>query len=598
MEPFIIHFLICNIVISIIIGILLSAKRLLRNILSSRMQYHLWFFLLGLLAVPFIPARLSGFRNIFSWLEILKRTAPSNSEPIMGEAVGTSPMGAVNWVNDFAISVSRETSPAAGLLLTAVWMAGIGAMTILVIKSALRLHALKQSALPLQNPAVRQLYRCCLKEMNITREIPIYSTAFLKSPVMVGLFKPGIYLPIHLISDYRASDMRYMLLHELQHYKHKDTMVCYLMNLAGILYWFNPFVWYALKEMRIDKEIACDASVLNMLSEVSYRDYGNTLINFAEKVSLTPFPFSSGLGGSMEQIKRRIISIASYEKPSFRKKLKGMSAFLPMAVFLMGFIPVLSARASDDLIYQWSCPPEDISIKDFSEQFQTYTGSFVLYDSERHHWIINDMEQAVMRTSPDSTYKIYDSLFALEAGMISPENSQIPWDGTEYPFEAWNTDQTLSSAMASSVNWYFQSLDKQLGPCTLQSYIQTVKYGNENIAGDLSSYWLESTLKISPIEQVELLVSLYQNDFAFAPENIQAVKDAIRLSASDQGTLYGKTGTGRINGQDVNGWFIGFVETTDHACFFATNIKADTDATGSSAAEITTSILSELQIWE
>ena len=81
---------------------------------------------------------------------------------------------------------------------------------------------------------------------------------------------------------------------------------------------------------------------------------------------------------------------------------------------------------------------------------------------------------------------------------------------------------------------------------------------------------MESSLKISPIEQVELLTQLQNNNFGFAPENINAVKDSICLSSSDAGTFYGKTGTGRVDGQDVNGWFIGYIETADNTYFFAT----------------------------
>ena len=55
MSDFMIPFLLCNVYISIIIGVLLAARHLLRNSLSSRMQYHLWFILLGLLAIPFLP---------------------------------------------------------------------------------------------------------------------------------------------------------------------------------------------------------------------------------------------------------------------------------------------------------------------------------------------------------------------------------------------------------------------------------------------------------------------------------------------------------------------------------------------------------------
>ena len=548
-----IRFFLCNVFISGIIGILLLVKRIFKNSLSSRMQYNLWFLLLGLLAVPFIPFRFIGLPQIFSWLGSL-RSSPSSGAGtnITGtaEAVTT---GNTNWMNNFTLSVNSETPSIAGYILLGIWIVGILAMIILVIKSSLRLRSLEKSALPLQNQEVRRLYHRCLEEMGIHRDIPVYSTAFLKSPIIVGLLKPCIYLPIHLISDYDESDMRYMLLHELQHYKHKDAVASYLMNLAGVIYWFNPLVWYALKEMRNDREVACDTSVLKMLEEDAYEDYGNTLINFAEKVSLTPFPFAAGLGGNMKQMKRRIINIASYEKPTFMKRIKGMTAFMLTAVLLLGFAPFISTYAADGSHYQWDSSSENVSYVDLSTYFGEYEGSFVLYDLENDAWSIHDKEHATLRVAPNSTYKIYDALFGLEEDIITPENSFIAWNGETYPFEAWNADQTLQSAMNSSVNWYFESVDEQLGAANISNYIQEIGYGNENISGDFSTYWMESSLKISPIEQVELLTQLQNNNFGFAPENINAVKDSICLSSSDAGTFYGKTGTGRVDGQDVNG---------------------------------------------
>ena len=581
------------------------------------MQYNLWFLLLGLLVVPFIPFRLIGFPQIFSWLGSLRNSPASGTAITMGEAAGINPTGNTDWMNDFALSVNSETPSIAGYILLGIWIVGIFAMIILVIKSSLRLRTLEKSALPLQNPEVHRLYHQCLEEMGIHRNIPVYSTAFLKSPIIVGLLKPCIYLPIHLISDYilsrsansegvcitgypngcNESDMRYMLLHELQHYKHKDAVASYLMNLSGVVYWFNPLVWYALKEMRNDREVACDTSVLKMLEEDAYEDYGNTLINFAEKVSLTPFPFAAGLGGNMEQMKRRIINIASYEKPTFMKRIKGITAFVLTAVLLIGFAPFISTYAADGSHYQWDRSSENISYVDLSTYFGEYEGSFVLYDLEDDAWSIHNMEHATLRVAPNSTYKIYDALFGLEEDIITPENSFIAWNGETYPFEAWNADQTLQSAMNSSVNWYFESVDKQLGAAAISNYIQEIGYGNENMSGDFSTYWIESSLKISPIEQVELLTRLQNNSFGFALENINAVKDAIRLSSSDAGTFYGKTGTGRVDGQDVNGWFIGYIETADNTYFFATNIGADSDATGGNATEITMSILSDMNIW-
>ena len=108
---------------------------------------------------------------------------------------------------------------------------------------------------------------------------------------------------------------------------------------------------------------------------------------------------------------------------------------------------------------------------------------------------------------------------------------------------------------------------------------------------------MESSLEISPVEQVELLTKLQNNSLSFAPENINAVKDSICISSSDAGSFYGKTGTGRVNGQDINGWFIGYVETSDNSYYFATNIQSDSNATGKKAFEITSDILKKLHIW-
>ena len=598
MANFMIRFLICNVFISGIIIILLISKLIFKNNLSSRMQYNLWLLLLGLLAVPFIPFRLVSFPQISSWLRSVRNYSASHADVGANNVMDTGLSGTTNWMNNFALSVNKDTPSVTGYILLGIWIVGMLAMMILIIKSSLRLRTIKRSALSLQNPEVRRLYNKCLNEMKIARNIPVYSTAFLKSPIIVGLLKPCIYLPIHLISDYHESDMRYMLLHELQHYRHKDALANYLMNFVGVLYWFNPFVWFALREMRNDREIACDTSVLKMLEADDYEDYGNTLINFIEKVSSSPFPFASSLSGNMKQMKRRIINIASYEKPTFYKKLKGLTAFILIAVLILGLTPFISTYAADESRYQWKSSSENISYVDFSKYFGKYEGSFVLYDLGNDAWSIHDIEHATLRVAPDSTYKIYDALFGLEEGVITPEDSFIAWNGKNYPFETWNSDQTLQSAMTSSVNWYFQAIDEQLASTNIRNYIQQIGYGNENVSGRLSTYWLESSLKISPVEQVKLLTKLQNNSLGFSSENINAVKDAICLSSSDAGTFYGKTGTGRVDGQDVNGWFIGYIETADNTYFFATNIGADSDATGGNATEITMSILSDMNIWK
>ena len=598
MAGFMIRFLLCNILLCGIIGILLLVKHIFKDSLSSRMQYNLWFLLLGILAVPFLPFRFFRLPQMLLILKNLYLSSVSKPGAAIGQTGNADYTDSQNWMETFTLSVPHETSSLVGYVLFFIWILGIIAMVIFVIRSALCLHTLKKSALPLQSPKVRRLYKHCLSEARIAKEIPIYSTAFLKSPVIAGLFRPCIYLPIHLISDAYDTDIRYMLLHELQHYKHKDGMVNYLMNLAGIIYWFHPLVLYSLKEMRNDQEIACDTSVLKILDSDDYVNYGNTLISFAKKMSLTPFPFASGMSGNMKQMRRGIINIASYEKPTFQKKLKSITIFLLTSVLLFCLAPFVSAYAADEDYYPWNISSKTCTAIDLTRYFGNYEGSFVLYDSTNDTWKIHNMELAALRVAPNSTYKIYNALFGLENNIITSENTFVEWDGTAYPFETWNADQTLPSAMSSSVNWYFQWIDEQLGAASIENYLHKIRYGNENLGDNFSSYWMESSLKISPIEQVELLSKLQKNSLGFSPENISAVKNSIHIASSAKGNLYGKTGTGRINEQDVNGWFIGCIEHADNTYFFATNIHAKEHADGRNAAEITLSVLSDMSIWE
>ena len=310
MTDFMIRFGICNLFLCSIIGILLLARRLFKNSLSSHMQYHLWFLLLGLLAVPFLPFRLFKLPQIILWFQNLSISPLSKTKHTIKKAINESPTVSSAWMEDFTLSVDHQTTTFIGWFLFVIWLSGILTTLIILAKSVLRLRDLKKSSLPLQSRKIQNLYIRCLNESGITRKIPIYSTVFLKSPIITGLFRPCIYFPIHLISDDNEADIRYMLLHELQHYKHKDGVANYLMNFAKIIYWFNPLVRYALKEMKIACEIACDTSVLNILKSGDYMAYGNTLLHFAEKISLTPFPFVSGISGNMKQMKRIIMNIA------------------------------------------------------------------------------------------------------------------------------------------------------------------------------------------------------------------------------------------------------------------------------------------------
>ncbi|MDG5473957.1 hypothetical protein P6709_19795, partial [Jeotgalibacillus sp. ET6] len=78
-----------------------------------------------------------------------------------------------------------------------------------------------------------------------------------------------------------------------------------------------------------------------------------------------------------------------------------------------------------------------------------------------------------------------------------------------------------------------EMLDKKTKMKNIQSYLNHSQYGNQNVSGGIEGFWLESSLMISPIEQVQILKDFYTNEFGFDRANVQFIKDAIRLETRD-----------------------------------------------------------------
>ena len=136
-ENFAIRFLISNLFVSIIIGILLSAKLIFKKNLSNRMQYNLWFVFLTILVVPFLPIRLVGFLQILSWIENLGSPTTFDNKIITQPTILLNAPDTTNWVNDFTLSVSRKAPSIVWLFLLGIWAVGIFVTFILINESIL-----------------------------------------------------------------------------------------------------------------------------------------------------------------------------------------------------------------------------------------------------------------------------------------------------------------------------------------------------------------------------------------------------------------------------------------------------------------------------
>ena len=161
-----------------------------------------------------------------------------------------------------------------------------------------------------------------------------------------------------------------------------------------------------------------------------------------------------------------------------------------------------------------------ISYIDLSKYFTGYEGTFVLFDKNKGEYTIYNQAKSQTRVSPCSTFKIINSLIGLETKVLYDENTTFKWDGTKYQIESWNKDQTLRSAVSNSVVWYFAKVASQVGKDKMQNYLNKFNYGNKDISGGLTSFWLQSSLRISPTEQVDMLRKLYDYQLPASKKNI------------------------------------------------------------------------------
>lgn len=178
-------------------------------------------------------------------------------------------------------------------------------------------------------------------------------------------------------------------------------------------------------------------------------------------------------------------------------------------------------------------------------------------------WISNP-DRAAQAFIPASTSKIPHTLIALETGFAAP-GTVFTWDGTLRFLDAWNRDQTLTTAYRRSAVWVFQEITATLGHAQMARWIATLEYGNRDIgaAARLTTYWLQGPLKISAREQVDFLSRLASNQLPLSSDTLDQARDVMRADSGPGWTLYAKTGWG-LRGDDPDiGWYVGWLERDD-----------------------------------
>lgn len=200
-------------------------------------------------------------------------------------------------------------------------------------------------------------------------------------------------------------------------------------------------------------------------------------------------------------------------------------------------------------------------------------GTFVLYNPKTNSFIGYNEKRAKERFYPASTFKIYNSLIALHTGAVkNVDEIFYRYNGEKVFLKSWKHDSNLRYAIKVSQVPAYKLLAKKIGMKQMQEEIDRLNFGNKELGKQVDEFWLRGPLKISSIEQCELLAKLANNELPYS-ENIQKqVQDIILLENIEGWNLHGKTGWATSNIKTPIGWFVGYIEKQGEIYSFAINL--------------------------
>ncbi len=219
-------------------------------------------------------------------------------------------------------------------------------------------------------------------------------------------------------------------------------------------------------------------------------------------------------------------------------------------------------------------------------------GTFVLLNLKTGDYTIYNNKRSEKQFLPASTFKIMNTLIALECKSISSIDEVFKWDGTKRSYETWNKDLSVRDAFRVSAVWVYQEMARRTGREKIEEWMVNCAYGNMKTGPEIDRFWLDGETAISAQEQVLFLKSLYNEKLPFSKDVQQQVKELMLADSAGDKRLYAKTGwAARVEHQI--GWYVGFVENGEDAWIFALNIDINKEEDSRYRIEITRDILDE-----
>lgn len=330
---------------SLLVILILALKVIFKNTLSANWHYYIWFLLLLRLMLPFTPESSASMYNLIN-LDSTKTILGShinNLEPqkVSYETDNSARSSARNITlppqpgtpNNESNPVQSDSQVKWAGVFVLLWLAGIILLAGYTISINLKLWSQIRTTNGIDNAPIINLVGMCKQKMKITRHIPLASTNNIRTPALFGPIHSTLLIPENLIQNLSENELKYIILHELAHWKRKDIMINWITVILQILHWFNPVIWYGFYKMHNDCEIACDRLVLSSLEPTKHKEYGRAIIRVLE-MALTPYwiPGTSRMMTQKSNIKRRIHMISNFKREPFSISFIAIVIFITVGI--------------------------------------------------------------------------------------------------------------------------------------------------------------------------------------------------------------------------------------------------------------------------
>lgn len=200
-------------------------------------------------------------------------------------------------------------------------------------------------------------------------------------------------------------------------------------------------------------------------------------------------------------------------------------------------------------------------------------GSILIYDFQHKRYYSNNFDWAKIGRLPASTFKIPNTIIALETGVVKNDSTLFKWNGEKRSYKIWEQDLILRDAFQYSCVPCYQEIATTIGQKRMNKYLDKLAYRDMKFdASTIDNFWLEGPSKINQFQQINFLKRLYQSKLPITERTERTLKKMMVIEETEKFKLSGKTGLSVRSGKK-NGWFVGYIEEKEHLYFFATNIE-------------------------